>query len=200
MIAHVAGTLDSRTREWAVVTTAGGLGLMLLVPHTTGDALPQVGAQVRLYTHLIVREDQWQLCGFLTEAERTAFLALTAVNGVGPKVALNVVGHLTPDGVVRAVREGRWQRLREAPGVGPKLAQRMLVDLKGWAGAETETMPEDVQATAPAAVGDDVVDGLTAMGLSEAEARAAVAGLDDWAPVDRLREALRRLDRGKGVV
>ncbi len=199
MIAHIVGTVEERAGDAVVVATAGGMGLLVQVPRTTADGLPPRGQAVRLYTHLIVREDQWQLCGFLTEDERDVFLALLAVNGVGARVALNVVGHVGPEGVRRAVREGRWQRLREAPGVGPKLAQRMLVELKNWAGVDPDEEPGAAAAAPAAAATDEVVDGLVAMGLSEAEARAAVAGLESLPPVERLRTALRRLDRGRGV-
>jgi Holliday junction DNA helicase RuvA len=197
MIGYVRGTLVGRGRDVAVVETPGGLGLELLVPATTQRALPEPGASVRLLTHLIVREDHWQLCGFLTEGERTAFRALIEVSGVGPKVAVAAVGHLGPDGLAEVVRDGRWQRLKEIPGVGPKLAQRMVVELRQWAGGSFSDASTAVEPTG--APEDEVVEGLKALGLSEAEARTAVHGLEHLPPVERLREALRRMDRGRGT-
>jgi Holliday junction DNA helicase RuvA len=199
VIGFVRGVLVARQHGAVVVETPGGLGLEILVPESSERDLPEVGAGVRLLTHLIVREDHWQLCGFLTEAERSAFLALLAVNGVGPKVALALVGRLGPGALAEAVRDGQWQRLREVPGVGPKLAQRVVVELRQWAGGPA---PDRVGAGGAGDLGppdDEVVDGLRAMGLSDSEARRAVEGLEHLPPVERLREALRRLDRGRGT-
>lgn len=201
MIGYVRGTLVAVTEEAALVETAGGIGLTILVPGSSRTRLPAVGQPVRLLTHLLIREDQWILAGFLTETERAAFLALTTVTGVGPKLALQVLTVLEPAALAEAIREGAWQRLRVVPGVGSKLAQRIAVELRGWAGAHVDTfvVASGEQDPGEAAENDEVVEGLKALGLSDAEARAAVRGLESLTPVERLREALRRLDRGRGT-
>jgi Holliday junction DNA helicase RuvA len=200
MIGYVRGTLAARMRDLVLVETPGGLGLEVQVSRATLASLPEPGAAVTLWTHLIIREDHWQLAGFQSETERAAFLALLQVTGVGAKVGLAVLGHLDPPALAQAVRDGQWRRLQEVPGVGPKLAQRMVVELRGWAGTAGED-PDLAQpaAAAGAPADDDVVEGLRALGLAEQEARQAVRGLEHLAPVERLREALRRLDRGRGV-
>jgi Holliday junction DNA helicase RuvA len=195
MIAFVRGTLTAREAGRVVVETASGIGLELLVPDTTQRHLPEPGQPVRLYTHLLVREDHWTLAGFWTLREREIFQVLLNVSGVGPKVALAVLGQVGIDELTRAVAEGRWQRLREVSGVGPKLAQRLVVELRGvLADAPVEPGPP-----AAAEVADEVWEGLRALGYTDAEARAALAGLEEGDPAERLRKALARLDKSRGV-
>jgi Holliday junction DNA helicase RuvA len=195
MIAFVRGTLAAREAGRVVVETASGIGLELLVPDTTQRHLPEPGQPVRLYTHLLVREDHWVLAGFWTTREREIFQVLLNVSGVGPKVALAVLGQVGIDELTRAVAEGRWQRLREVSGVGPKLAQRLVVELRGvLVDAAVEAAP-----AADAEVSDEVWEGLRALGYTDAEARAALEGLGEGDPADRLRRALARLDKSRGV-
>ena len=202
MIGYVRGTLAAREPGVAVVETPGGLGLLVLVPDTTQRQLPEPGSPVKLHTHLVIREDSWQLAGFLTVAERDIFLALLNVTGVGPKLALAVLGQLGIPGLVEAVREGRWQRLREVPGVGPKLAQRLVVELRG---VLSEPLPDEAvmeageRAGAAGDAGDDVLEGLRALGYTEAEARWALQGAEGMEAAARLKWGLSRLDPGKGV-
>lgn len=197
MIGYVRGTLVARERDRVVVETPGGLGLEVLVPDTTGARLPEPGQSVKLLTHLIIREDSWQLAGFATVEERQTFLTLLNVNGVGPKLALAILGQLGTVGLSQAVVEGRWKTLQTVSGVGPKLAQRLLVELKGALGQGWAAEPAG-EYIAPAAE-DEVVDGLMALGYSEAEARRATAGIQAGSPKERLREALRQLDSGRGA-
>jgi len=195
MIAFVRGTLTAREAGRVVVETASGIGLELLVPDTTQRHLPEPGQPVRLYTHLLVREDHWTLAGFWTLREREIFQVLLNVSGVGPKVALAVLGQVGIDELTRAVAEGRWQRLREVSGVGPKLAQRLVVELRG---VLVDAAVEAAPAT-DAEVSDEVWEGLRALGYTDAEARAALEGLGEGDPADRLRRALARLDKSRGV-
>jgi Holliday junction DNA helicase RuvA len=201
VIGYVRGTLVGVTAETALVETAGGIGLTIFIPGSSRERLPAVGQPVRLLTQLLIREDQWFLAGFLTETERAAFLALTTVTGVGPKLALQVLTALEPAALAEAIRDGAWQRIRVVPGVGPKLAQRIAVELRGWAGATAESFVVGAGDSDRGDAGqdDEVIEGLKALGLSDAEARAAVRGLEALTPVERLREALRRLDRGRGT-
>lgn len=202
MIAFVRGTLVAREPGSALVETAGGLGLLMLVPDTTQRQLPEPGNPVKLFTHLVIREDSWQLAGFFTTAERDIFLALLNVTGVGPKLALAVLGQVGIAGLVEAVSEGRWQRLREVSGVGPKLAQRLIVELRGVLAdplSDEEVMEEGTSPGGEELPGDDVVEGLRALGYTEAEARRALQGSDGMDPGERLKWGLSRLDPGKGV-
>lgn len=198
MIAFVRGTLVAREAGRALVETGSGLGLEIWVPDTTQRHLPEPGQTVRLFTHMVIREDHWQLAGFWTVAEREIFLALLNVSGVGPKVALAVLGQVGIEGLAQAVAEGRWQRLREVSGVGPKLAQRLVVELRGVL-AEPLADAEAGPGPAGGELADEVAEALRALGYSDSEARWALDGLDEADAAQRLRQALGRLDRGGGV-
>lgn len=197
MIHYVRGTVAARDAGRVVVETAGGLGLELWVPASTSGRLPEPGRPVKLYTHLAIREDSWQLAGFLTTDERDVFLALLGVNGVGLKVSLAVLGQLKPDGVRAAVADGDWKGLTKVSGVGPKLAQRLVVELRGVLAEGPLDLPRPVSP--PPAAADEVAEGLVALGYTGAEAAWAVDGLPLGAAAPRLREALRRLDSRKGM-
>lgn len=195
MIGYVRGTLQAREAGRVLVETPGGLGLEISMSASTMARLPEVGQPVKLLTSLLIREDHWQLVGFLAQEEREAFLSVLNVTGVGPKVALAVIGQLGVAGLQKAVLEGAWKQLRTVPGVGPRLAQRLVVELKGTFLAEDdiETVPAVLSETS-----DEVREGLLALGYSDAEASRALEGLTESDPAKRLREALRRLDMGRG--
>ncbi len=196
MIHYVKGTVTARDAGRVVVETSGGLGLAVMVPSSTSVRLPEPGHPVKLYTHLAIREDSWQLAGFLTTEERDVFLALLGVSGVGMKVALAVLGHTKAAGLRAAVASGDWKALTAVVGVGPKLAQRLVVELRGV----LADGPEDIPAPASLVVAvDEVVEGLMALGYTGAEAAWAAAGTEGTPAAARLRAALRRLDSGKGV-
>lgn len=202
MIAFVRGTLVAREPGSALIETPGGLGLAVMVPDTTQRQLPEPGSPVRLFTHLVIREDSWQLAGFFTVAERDIFLALLNVTGVGPKLALAVLGQVGIQGLVEAVSEGRWQRLREVSGVGPKLAQRLIVELRGVLAeplSDDAVMDDTHAPEVDEPPADDVLDALRALGYTESEARWALAGSEADSPAARLRLALSRLDPGGGI-
>ena len=197
MLAYLKGTLTAREAGRVVLETPSGVGWVVLVPDTTAAALPEPGRAVKLLTHLVIREDSWQLAGFLTHEERDVFLALLGVSGVGVKLALAIVGQVTPDGIREAVRDAAWKRLVPVSGVGPKLAQRITVELRGVLapGPEEGSVARVADPSPP----DEVVQGLVALGYTEAEAEWAVRGADGPGASARLREALRRLDSGKGA-
>ena len=113
---------------------------------TTLSCLPPAGGEVTLYTHLNVREDALDLYGFYTQAERTAFQMLIGVSGVGPKSALAVLSDMTPDQLSLAVASGDAKSLRNAPGIGPKVAQRIILELKDKLG--TDGLAEGMQEVA----------------------------------------------------
>jgi Holliday junction DNA helicase RuvA len=172
-----------------------GIGFLVEVSRMTHEQLPGIGHEVHLYTHLAVREDNWRLVGFATADERQIFLDLLSVGGLGIKGALSVLGALGIDGLESAVFNGDWERIKQAPGVGTKLAQRIQLELSG----QWENRPRK-QSTQPASdtprTEDDVVGGLMALGYSREEAESAarqVPAEGDLA--SRIRQALRTLDR-----
>jgi Holliday junction DNA helicase RuvA len=190
MIAFVDGTVAERGGGIAVLE-AGGLGYELQVSASTLAALPPVGTRARLVTHLHVRDDAMVLYGFATPAERQLFRLLIAVTSVGPRVALAILSVLSPDALRRAVLSGDADAITVVPGVGKKVAARVVLDLKEKLGGEVE-----LPAAGPTA---EVREALQAMGLSSPEVRDALAGLDgEDGPVEELlRRALRRVGAGR---
>ncbi len=196
MIAELRGTVVYKSDAECVVDVHG-IGFAVWVSSRTMAGLGRVGERVHLYTHLLIREDEWRLVGFASVRERRRFLDLMAVNGVGVKVALAILGQWDADELEGLVHKGQWQTLKQAPGVGAKLAQRLQLELASrW--KVNAPMPQ----VAPAGEGeaqDVVVEGLMALGYSADEAWAAVNTVEQALPDEvRLREALKRLDRRQG--
>lgn len=129
MIGKISGVLDMRSADHVLIDVRG-VGYIVHVSDRTLMALPGVGEAVALYTELVVREDLMQLFGFLTMAEKEWHRVLTSVQGVGAKMSLALLGALGTEGVARAIALGDSTALRKAPGVGPKLAQRIALELK----------------------------------------------------------------------
>jgi Holliday junction DNA helicase RuvA len=128
MIAMVRGILLEKGVD-SVVVEAGGLGYELFLPAPALQALPELGSEVRFFTHFHVREDAQVLFGFLTPADRQVFLLLMTVKGVGPKVALAILSHLSGPALAAALMKRDLPALTRLPGVGKKLAERLGVEL-----------------------------------------------------------------------
>ncbi|WP_217126834.1 Holliday junction branch migration protein RuvA [Hydrogenophilus thiooxidans] len=130
MIATLTGTLREKTPPTVLIETAGGVGYEVWVPMSTFYTLPATGETVQLVTHHVVRDDEQQLFGFATRAERDAFRLLIRINGVGPRIALALLSHLTLNELKGAVAEQQSARLVKIPGIGKKTAERLLLELK----------------------------------------------------------------------
>jgi Holliday junction DNA helicase RuvA len=173
-----------------VVLDVNGVGYEVLAPASTLGRLPPVGRPARVLTRMVVRDDSMTLYGFATAEERELFDLLVTVTGVGPKVALSFLSVLAPDVIRRAVVSGDVAALTLVPGVGRKVAQRVVLDLKDKLGGE------GLAAEGPLA---DVREALVSLGLSAQEASEAIAGLPvdgERSVEDLLREALQRVGRG----
>ncbi len=195
MIGRLAGRVDWRGPDH-VLLDVGGVGYIVHVSDRTLAALPAVGGHAALYTDLLVREDLLQLFGFSTLQEKEWHRLLTSVQGIGARASLAILGALGPDGVSRAIALGDWAAVKAAPGVGPKLAQRVVNELKGraaevmamgttpasapGAASATEGVPA-APAPAPAAppptasAQSDALSALVNLGYAQGEAAAAVA-------------------------
>jgi holliday junction DNA helicase RuvA len=187
MIAFLEGEVAERAGG-RVVISVQGVGYGVQVPASTLAALPPVGRTARIHTRMIVRDDAMTLFGFASPDERELFDLLVTVNGVGPKVALSFLSVMSPDALRRAVSAGDVAALTVVPGVGRKVAQRVVLDLKDKLGGE-----DVVIVAGPLA---DVRDALLALGLSPTEASEAMAGLPangGRSTEDLLRDALQRL-------
>ena len=177
MYAYIKGKLDYASGSTAVVE-AGGVGYRINTSLTTLSKLPEPGNEVKLYTYLNVREDAMELYGFYTPEELSMYEMVISVSGVGPKVGLAILSTVDPAKFALAVMTSDVKAITKAPGVGPKLAQRIILELKDklkkekadFAG-EQEPVPMEGSVTA------DAVEALTVLGYTPAEASQAVAGL-----------------------
>ena len=129
MIGRIAGIILHRARDHVLIDVRG-VGYIVHVSERTAASLPPVGQATALYTDLMVREDLLQLFGFPSMLEKEWHRLLTGVQGVGAKVSLAILGTLGPEGLGRAIALGDWASVRKAQGVGPKLAQRVVLELK----------------------------------------------------------------------
>lgn len=188
MIALLHGSLAERGFE-RIVIMASGVGYEAQVPASTLERLPGVGEEVRILTRMVVRDDSMVLFGFATPEERDLFDRLVTVNGVGPKLALTVLSTLSPTEAVRAVASEDVAVLTTVPGIGKKVAGRIVLDLR-------DALAIDGAAGAPVGPIAEVREALISLGLSADEAREAVAGLDADGEVEALlRQALRSVGR-----
>ncbi|MCB2127987.1 MAG: Holliday junction branch migration protein RuvA [Rhodobacteraceae bacterium] len=224
MIGRIAGVILHRAADHVLIDVRG-VGYIVHVSQRTAAALPPVGEAAALYTDLLVREDLLQLFGFPTLLEKEWHRLLTSVQGVGAKASMAILGTLGPEGVGRAIALGDAAAVKAAPGVGPKLAQRVVHELKDKApavmalgGALTVEAPadmllEDAAARPPvprpapkppsgsASASADALSALINLGYGQGEAAAAVAeaaGAQDGADAPVLIRAALKLLAPKG--
>ncbi len=130
MIGQLTGTLvEAQAPE--VLVAVGGVGYELLVPMTTYDRLPAVGESTTLWTHLVIRDDAHSLYGFAERSDRQLFRTLIRVNGVGPKVALSILSAIPARDFIRYIDQEAVSQLTRVPGVGKKMAERLVLELQG---------------------------------------------------------------------
>ena len=190
MIGRLTGILLEKNPP-QILLDVQGVGYEVDVPMSTFYNLPDMGARVTLYTHLVVREDAHLLYGFLTENERRAFRLLTRISGIGAKMALAVLSGLSVAELAQAVTMQESGRLTKIPGIGKKTAERILLEMKDRLGADL-TSTVGVHRAAPASA--DVLHALLALGYSDKEAVAAVKDLPEGVAVaDGIRQSLKRL-------
>jgi Holliday junction DNA helicase RuvA len=177
MIAQVTGSLATKELDRVEIMTAGGVAYECLIPLSVYEGLPAEGQAVTLHTHLSVREDAWHLYGFAHPYERAVFQKLLGAKGVGPALALGILSALTPERVVRALREKDVTTLMRVPRVGRKKAEQIILDLAD----KIDTVGSGpVAGVAPAnPVADDSVRALIALGYNQAEADRAVRAVMD---------------------
>ena len=197
MIGKITGRIDYRASDHVLIDVRG-VGYLVYCSDRTLAALPGVGEITALYTDLVVREDLMQLFGFPTLAEKEWHRLLMSVQGVGAKASLAILGTLGPDGVSRAIALGDWNAVKAAKGIGPKTAQRVVLDLKDKApqvmamsGQPARAAPEAAaeapgevalvepmpaaEAPASGASQADALSALSNLGYGPSEAAAAVA-------------------------
>lgn len=196
MYYSLTGTLIHMETYLAVVS-CGGVGYKCMTTGTTLSCMPPVGTEVTLYTHLNVREDALDLYGFAAMGELNAFKRLIGVTGVGPKSALAILSDLTPDKLALCIASGDVKSLRNAPGVGPKVAQRIILELKDKItndelGAGMQDVAEQLRTDSSGI--SEAVSALCVLGYSQSEAAQALTGLASDMPVsDMIKAGLKKL-------
>lgn len=205
MISYIKGPLTA-IEEDVIVVEAGGVGMGIHVPLSVLDRLPGIGREVTVYTYFQVREDAMSLYGFLNRQDRDMFRQLIGVNGVGPKAALGILSTMTPDDLRMAIVTGDAKAISRAPGIGPKTAQRLILDLKDKISMEEVlgnlALPCDGGASAAlgtVSMGEaakEAVQALVALGYSNMEANKAVKQVEvteTMTAEDVLKASLRYL-------
>lgn len=177
MIGQIRGILVEK-KPPEILVDVGGISYELQIPMSTAYQLPEVGSELRLHTHFVVREDAQLLYGFYDLKDKTLFRALIRVNGVGPKMALAILSGMAADEFARTVRENDVSAMTRMPGIGKKTAERLIVEMRDrlteWdeAGA-TSALPGATQSTS--AMGKEAETALLALGYKPQQAARAVA-------------------------
>ncbi len=207
MIGRIAGRLDYRGADHVLIDV-GGVGYVVYVSDRTLASLPGPGEAVALYTDLIVREDLLQLFGFLTLIEKEWHRLLLSVQGVGAKAAMAIMGTLGPDGVSRALAIGDWAAIKAAPGIGPKIAQRVVNELNDKAPTVMAMGAATVSGAGPAEVliepdtrpaRGDVSPGRTdGNAAAQAEALSALSNLG-YGPSEAAQAVAEAMEPGMGT-
>lgn len=174
---------------YLAVVSCGGVGYKCMTTMTTLSCLPPVGSTVTLYTHLNVREDALDLYGFYTMNELNTFKMLVSVSGVGPKSALSLLSDMTPENLAFCIASGDTKTLTRAQGIGPKAAQRIVLELKDKvSNSDVAASIGDValQLNKDSSNMGEAVSALVVLGYSQSQAAAALAGLAPETPVDEM--------------
>ncbi len=196
MFYYLNGTLV-HTEPYLAVVDCGGVAYACATTSNT-LASANVGKAIKLYTYLHVREDIFDLYGFASQAELKSFKMLIGVSGVGPKAALAILSAATPDALTMAIITGDEKMLTVAPGIGKKIAQRIILELKDKMSKETQTLPiasADMAAGGAASKTTEAAAALAVLGYSQQEIALAMKGLDaDALSLEEIiRQSLKRM-------
>lgn len=181
MISQISGTLIAKELDRVDVMTTGGVAYEMAIPLGVYESLPRLGEPVVLHTHLVVKEDGWQLFGFSNVFERRVFQRVLNAKGVGPALALGLLSTLTADRLVRAIRDKDIVTLQSVPRVGRKKAEQLILDLADKLGdLQVSGAPGGVGARPEGAGADDAIRALVSLGYSAIDAERAVRqAIDD---------------------
>jgi len=190
VIGYLRGNVVRATGE-QVVVEAGGVGYLLSIPATARERVGRLGSQVELHVHTHVREDQLALFGFATPEELELFEQLIQVDGVGPKVGLAILSTASISVLKQAILNGDVAPIRRAPGVGPRTAQKVIIDLQPKLTAEAAMLvvPRASSAAADGEVPGQVEAALRGLGFSVQQARQGIEAVD-WSGAPAMQEAL----------
>lgn len=199
MIYSLSGTII-HTELNAVVIECGGVGYKCLATMNTLRSLPSTGEKATVYTHMLVRDDAVELCGFATESELNCFKLLMSISGVGARLAIALLSEFQPEQIAVAVSTGDSKTLTKANGVGNKLAQRIILELKDKLKNITSVGTSDIQKQIvnPVSAGNisQAVNALAVLGYSPEEVMPFMSGIDPSYPVERIiKETLKAIGK-----
>ena len=199
MISYIKGILEDMSPGMVVVDNHG-IGYQMMVP-MRGESFPKIGQEIKIYTHMHVREDDVSLFGFLSKEEKEAFELLIGVNGIGPKVGLSVLSTLSVYELKMAVISEDVTTISKSPGLGPKGAKKLILELKdklSFEELEEDGVGAEIFDTS-ADSSDSVmitIEGLVSLGYSKSEAAIAVNKVEDakdLTPEELLKKALKNI-------
>lgn len=199
MISYIKGILEDMSPGMVVVDNHG-IGYQMMVP-MRGESFPKIGQEIKIYTHMHVREDDVSLFGFLSKEEKEAFELLIGVNGIGPKVGLSVLSTLSVYELKMAVISEDVKTISKTPGLGPKGAKKLILELKdklSFEELEEDGVGAEIFDTS-AESSDSVmitIEGLVSLGYSKSEAAIAVNKVEDakdLTPEELLKKALKNI-------
>lgn len=186
MFSYIKGSLESVNSAFAVVEN-GGIGYKINMPFRESSALP-LKNDVKIYIHTHIREDAFELFGFVSEESLQLFELLLSVSGVGPKAATAILDTFAPSEVVLAVSSGDSKSITKASGIGAKTAQRIVLELtdklKGFSAGSLPAM--DFPSDVPGSMSDEAIGALISLGYSENAARSAVLSVKNASSVEEL--------------
>ncbi len=196
MISNISGILTTKDIDRVEIMTPGGVGYELQIPLGVFETLPKQGDKISLHTHLVVKEDGWQLFGFASVFERRLFQKLLTANGVGPALALGLMSALSAQRLVRAIQEKDIPTLQGVPRVGRKKAERLILDLADKLDSIGGEEPGTPRTTGGAS--EDALRALVSLGYTNADAEKGVrAALDSGgsglSAAELIRVALAKL-------
>jgi len=196
MIGSLNGLIISK-KPSEVLLEVNGIGYEVHVPLSTSFKLPSVDQTVQLLTHLLVREDQHTLYGFITEDERKLFRALIKISGVGAKLALTILSGINVEGFIRSVQMQDVDTLIHLPGIGKKTAERLLVEMKDKVGQMGDIAQNDAVESKDLRIIKEAHNALTSLGYKSVEARKILDGMDsNGLTVEALlKQALQSLNK-----
>ncbi|MDO5116917.1 MAG: Holliday junction branch migration protein RuvA [Eggerthellaceae bacterium] len=200
MIAFLNGVLVAR-RPSSIYLDVNGVGFEVLMPQTSIARLPEIGSQVQVMTYLQVREDGMSLFGFISLEEKALFEELIGVSGIGPKLALAALSFYSPQELITAITAQDVTRISKIPGVGKKMAQRIILELKGVIDGGMDGLlgdapsdGSDAGSSSQSSALKGITEALLSMGFTSAEAELALSGApEDASESAILQYALKRL-------
>lgn len=200
MIGYITGDLTVVSQDSIIIEQAG-IGYELTVPSSAINNLPSIGSDVKIYTYLHVREDILALYGFLNHDDLKVFKLLITVSGIGPKAAIGILSALTPDDLRFAILSEDVKAITQAPGVGPKTAKKLILELKDKFKLDESfesrfTNSETTSNSNIVRVREETLEALLVLGYSRTDASSAVRSIeinDKTSAEDALKQSLRQL-------